>query len=44
MQRHEQQKVKKPYCAPTLRVFGALRDITKNVNNQGAMDNPTMKT
>ena len=38
MQHHEQQKAKKPYCAPRLQVFGGLREITKNANQQGQMD------
>ena len=35
---------KKTYRTPDLRDYGDIRDITLNATNQGANDNPTMKT
>ena len=44
MTQHSSDSGKKAYHRPDLRDYGNVRDITLSANNQGNLDNPTMKT
>ena len=44
MEPQDKNQTKKDYKSPQLLIYGNISELTQNVNNVGAMDNPTMKT